>query len=60
MNKQITKNNGQTLVEFILLFAITMLISYTMLDLVNNNIADVWKNYIEVITGPSPDKFDFN
>ena len=60
MNNQLNKNDGQTLVEFVLLFAITMLISYTMLDLVNSNIADVWKKYVEIITGPTPDNFDFN
>lgn len=55
-----TGNEGQTLVEFIMLFAITMLISYVFLDLINSNIADIWQKYIEVITGPNPDNFKFN
>ena len=36
-----------------MLFAITMLISYVFLDLINSNIADIWQKYIEVITGPN-------
>ena len=60
MNKRQIKNeNGQTLVEFILLFVITLLISYVFLALINNNIADIWKQYIEIITGPNPDNFNF-
>lgn len=54
------KQQGQTLVEFILLFSITLLLSYVFLDLVNSNIADIWKTYVEIITGPNPDKFEFN
>jgi|TARA_Y100000389_G_scaffold179694_1_gene193971 hypothetical protein len=60
MNNQIKSNDGQTLVEFILLFAITMAISYTMLDLINGNIADLWKEYIQIITNEKPGSFDFN
>ena len=60
MNNQSNKKSGQTLVEFIMLFAITMLISYSMLDAINSNIADIWKQYVEIITGPSPDNFEFN
>lgn len=60
MNNQNKKQQGQTLVEFILLFSITLLLSYVFLDLVNSNIADIWKTYVEIITGPNPDKFEFN
>ena len=63
MRKENIRNigsEGQTLVEFIMLFAITMLISYVFLDLINSNIADIWKKYIEIITGPNPDNFKFN
>ena len=59
MKEQRSEQSGQTLVEFIMLFAVTMLISYVFLDLINSNIAEIWKGYIETITGPNPDKFDF-
>jgi len=59
MKNQNKSNNGQTLVEFIMLFAITMLISYVFLDLINTNTADIWKEYIQKITGPSSESFDF-
>ena len=52
--------SGQTLVEFVLLFVVTIMISYVFLDTINSNIADIWKNYIEIIVGPNPDNFDFN
>lgn len=59
--KENKKNNkGQTLVEFVMLFAITIFISYLFLDLINSNIADIWKNYIKTIVGPNPESFDFN
>ena len=60
MKNQLKLSKGQTLVEFILLFSITIFISYVLLDLINGNIADIWKKYIEIITGPNPDQFEFN
>jgi len=60
MKNEFQKENGQTLVEFILLFSITMLISYVFLDLVNSNIADLWKTYIQIIIGPKAEPFEFN
>lgn len=59
MKNQIRSNKGQTLVEFIMLFAITMLISYVFLDIINTNTAEIWKQYIKIITGPVNESFNF-
>lgn len=48
--KKLTKNqDGQTLVEFILLLAGITMISFSFMRLVNSNIADRWQAMAQMV-----------
>ncbi len=45
----INNENGQTMIEFILLFVIIVMISMTFLTSINSNIADYWLGMVMII-----------
>ena len=59
-NNQSNKNQrGQSLVEFVLLFLVTVTVSFALLAFVNNHVADVWKAMVTTIVGPTSESIEF-
>ena len=59
MQKNKKNQQGQSLVEFVLLFLVTVSVSFAFLAIVNGNVADIWKNIITKVVTPSPDSIEF-
>lgn len=55
-----TKNEeGQTLIEFVLLLVVMMILSFTMLKGINTAVADRWIALIKVVSWPTSTGIDF-
>ena len=62
--KDIKKNvfsdeSGQTFLEFILLFMVVLMFSYLVLRGINTNMADRWKQTIQIIADPTDTAIEF-
>ena len=58
--KFLRNKRGQSLVEFVLLFAVVFFISRFFLVNASKGIEKEWKKAIELIAGPNPGRIDFN
>lgn len=48
-------HSGQSFMEFLFLFLILIIMSFTLMRGVNTAIADRWVQFITIITSPDPD-----
>ncbi len=53
-----TNQKGQAFIEFLLLFAVLTLISFTVLRIVGGQVEKRWYNMANKITGPTPNPSD--
>ena len=53
------KSNGQSLVEFVLLFVTVVSLSTIFLLQTNKRVAKIWKSAVELVVSPNPDPLDF-
>ena len=58
-SKKIKNNKGQSLVEFVLLFAVIFFISRFFLVTTSKGIEGEWRAAIKLIIGPKPDNLTF-
>ncbi len=52
-------NSGQTFIEFILLLAVIMILSTSLLKGINYLTTERWRGITALITSPDPDKLNF-
>jgi len=57
--KKLLNNKGQSMVEFVLLFAVVFFISRFFLVSASKGIENEWRKAVRLITGPNPDTTDF-
>ncbi len=57
--KKFKNNKGQSLVEFVLLFAVIFFISRFFLVTTSKGIEGEWRAAIKLITGPNSDNLNF-
>ena len=57
--KKLLNNKGQSMVEFVLLFAVVFFISRFFLVSASKGIENEWEKAVRLITGPNPGITDF-
>ena len=57
--KILNNNKGQSLVEFVLLFALVFFISRFFLISASKGIEKEWRKAVRLITGPKPGNIEF-
>lgn len=55
----IVDESGQTFLEFVLLLATMVLLSFTLLRGFNSGISKMWQGYIQAIAKPTTSTIDF-
>jgi len=55
-----TKNQrGQSLVEFVLLFLVTVIVSFSFLAYLNGYVVEIWQDIITTIAAPNSENIQF-
>ena len=58
-NDEILDESGQTFLEFVLLLATMVLLSFTLMNGFNKGISELWKSYIQAIANPTDTNIDY-
>ncbi|MCO4793810.1 MAG: hypothetical protein KC493_08865 [Bacteriovoracaceae bacterium] len=56
---EILDDSGQTFLEFVLLLATMILLSFTLMNGFNFGLSNMWKNYIKAIAHPTDIDIDY-
>ncbi len=56
---EILDESGQTFLEFVLLLATMVLLSFALMNSFNRGLSELWKSYINAIAKPTDTNIDY-